>query len=350
MKPRTKKLLNFLFIFGTLAIVILVNVNGQEMTGAVDALRAISPIWIILCLSAYLTYLLFDTVSLWYFLKRAGHPVSFGRALFVGITGLYYSNITPGASGGQPMQIYYLNKSKVPIGIGTSALTVKYFCFQFMLMVIGTILWIAYGPFIAEQVGSSMWILVVGYAYNAVAVCGILLMAVSRRVVWFLMKLIIRLCAKLRIIKDPDSTATKWRDGLETFHSSIMMLKDKPLDFVIQLALGAVQILAQMLVTYFIYHAFRLEGHTYGQLTAIAVMLYISASYTPLPGASGAQEGVFSLYYAQIFPDGIRLMALLLWRFFTYYVSLIIGAVTTVGNGFAPGKKKQAVKDAPPES
>ena len=67
------------------------------------------------------------------------------------------------------------------------------------------------------------------------AVCGILLMAVSRRVVWFLMRLIIRLCAKLYVIKDPESAAVKWRDGLNTFHNSIMMLKDKPLDFLFQL-------------------------------------------------------------------------------------------------------------------
>ena len=344
MKPRAKQLLNFAFIFGTLAIVILISVNGQEMTGAVDALRAISPVWIILCTLAFLLFMTFDACSLWYFLRRSGHPISFGRALFVTITGLYYSNITPGATGGQPMQIFYLNKSKVPIGIGTSALTVKYFCFQFMLMVIGTILWIAHGPFIAEQVGSSMWILVVGYTYNAVAVCAILLMAVSRRCVWFIMRLVIKLCAKLRIVKDPDTTARKWRDGLELFHTSIMMLKKKPLDFVFQLVLGTLQLLSQMLVIFFLYHAFNLTGAGYTQITALAVMQYISASYTPLPGASGAQEGVFSLYFAQIFPDGIRLMAMLLWRFFTYYISLIIGAVTSVYSGFVPARKKKAEK------
>ena len=349
MKPHTKKLLNFLFIFGTLAIVILINVNGQEMSGAVDALRAISPVWIVLCLMAYLLYIGFDALSLWFYLKRAHQPISMGRALFVTIIGLYYSNITPGATGGQPMQIYYLNKSKVPIGLGTSALTVKYFCFQFMLMVVGTILWLTHGPFIAEQVGSSMWILVVGDVYNAVAVCGIVLMAVSRRVVWFLMRLIIRLGTKLRFIKDPDMTATKWRDGLELFHSSIMTIKKKPFDFLLQLLMGMLQLLSQMLVIFFIYHAFKLSGVGYTQLTALAVMLYISASYTPLPGASGAQEGVFSLYFAQIFPDGIRLMALLLWRFFTYYVSLILGAVVTVANGFVPGKKKAAKPDKKPE-
>lgn len=344
MKPRAKKLWNFAFIFGTLLIVILISVNGQEMTGAVDALRAVSPVWIVLCTLAYMMYTAFDTVSLWYFLRRSGHPITFRRALFVIIIGWYYSNITPGATGGQPMQIYYLNKSKVPIGIGTSALTVKYFCFQFMLMVVGTILWIAHGPFIAQQVGGSMWILVVGYAYNAVAVCAILLMAISRRCVWFLMKPIIKICSKLRIIKDPETTATKWRDGLETFHSSIMMLKKKPLDFVLQLALGTAQLLTQMLVIFFLFHAFNLTGAGYTQITALAVMQYISASYTPLPGASGAQEGVFSLYFAQIFPDGIRLMAMLLWRFFTYYLSLIVGAITTVANGFVPAKKKQTPK------
>lgn len=347
MKPGTRKLLNFAFIFGTLAIVILMNINGQEMSGAVEALKSIAPEWIILCLSGFLLYMGFDAFSLWFFLRRSGNPITMRRALFVTIIGLYYSNITPGATGGQPMQIYYMKKSNVPIGIGTSALTVKYFSFQFMLMVIGTILWLTHGEFIAEQVGSSMWILVVGYVYNAIAVCGILLMAVSRRVVWFLMRLIIRLCAKLHVIKDPEGAAVKWRDGLNTFHNSIMMLKDKPLDFLFQLMLGALQLLSQMAVTFFIYHAFNLSGVGYSQITALAVMLYISASYTPLPGASGAQEGVFSLYYAQVFPDGIRFMALLLWRFFTYYISLIIGAVVTVVNGFLPSQKKTKETDKP---
>ena len=125
MKPRAKQLLNFAFIFGTLAIVILISVNGQEMTGAVDALRAISPVWIILCTLAFLLFMTFDACSLWYFLRRSGHPISFGRALFVTITGLYYSNITPGATGGQPMQVYLMTKDGVSGGVAPSALTAR---------------------------------------------------------------------------------------------------------------------------------------------------------------------------------------------------------------------------------
>ena len=61
-------------------------------------------------------------------------------------------------------------------------------------------------------------------------------------------------------------------------------------------------------------------------LLAVALLLFVSASYTPLPGASGAQEGGFLLYYRGIFIGGTITVALLVWRFFTYYLFLLTGA------------------------
>lgn len=346
MKPRTKKILNFALIFGTLLIVMLIGFSGQEMGDAITALRSIGPGWIVLCVLSWAGYILMDAFSTWFFLRRQGYRIGLVYSLFVAITGIYYSNVTPGATGGQPMQVYYLKKRGVPIGIGTSTLTVKFFSFQFMLAVLGTVLWIGYRDFIARQVGSSMWILVVGYVYNLFSVGVVLLMAVNKNLVRSLLHLVVRLVAKLRLIKDPDAVRTKAEDVLETFHASVMMLARRPLDVVVQLLFGALQLLSLMAVIPFVYQAFSLAGQSYGQLTALGIMLYTSAAYTPLPGASGAQEGIFALYFAQVFPDGIRVMALLLWRFFTYYLSLLVGAVVSVVYGFVSGRRKE--KPAPP--
>lgn len=95
MKSRTKKILNFVLIFGTLALVLLVGINGQEMTGAVDALKAIAPVWIVLCVGAYLLYLCLDAYTIWHYLRCQGYKVSFRYALFNSIIGMYYSNVTP---------------------------------------------------------------------------------------------------------------------------------------------------------------------------------------------------------------------------------------------------------------
>ncbi|MBR4080392.1 MAG: flippase-like domain-containing protein [Clostridia bacterium] len=342
MNPRTKKILNFVLIFGTLAIVLIIGASGQELGSALDALRTIAPQWIVLCALSFVVYTVLDALIIWYFLHRQGYVITFGYALFVAIAGLYYSNVTPGATGGQPMQVYHLKQISIPIAIGTSALAVKYFCFHTMLMVLSTVLWIAHGPFIRAQVGSSMWILVFGYAYNAVAVLAVLLVATNKRWVRAIISWGLKLAVKLRLCKDPEGVRAKLEEGLETFHGSIMMLAQHPLDFIVQMILGGVQLLSHIIVIYFLYHAFGLTGSNYSQLTALGLLLYVSAAYTPLPGASGAQEGVFALYFSQIFPDGVRFMALLLWRFFTYYISLIVGAIVTVWQGFSANRSKKA--------
>ena len=350
MKSRTKKILNFVLIFGTLAIVLLVGINGQEMSSAVDALKSIAPEWIVLCVAAYLLHICLDASTIWHYMRTQGYKITFRYALFTSIIGMYYSNVTPGATGGQPMQVYYLKKKDVPIGIGTSALTVKFFCFQFMLAVLSTVLWIAYGDYIAVQTGSNIWILIVGYIYNIITVSFVLMMAISKRLVRFFIKLFIRIGTKLHLCKNPEAALVKWEDVLSTFHESVMSMRAHPKDFIIQLLLGGAILLAQMLPICLVYYAFGMTGSSYLELTTLGIMLYVSAAYTPLPGASGAQEGVFAIYFSKIFPDGIRLMALLLWRFFTYYIAILVGAVTSVASGFRKVKLSPEEEEQKPNA
>ena len=342
MKSGVKKLLNYALIFGTLIIVLLISANDQDLGAAFGAMRSIEGKWLVLCTVAFAGFMMMDALSIWYFLRRQGYrQVSLGYAVFVSITGLYYCNITPGASGGQPMQIYYLHKRGVPVGTGTSALVVRFFSFQFMLSVIATVLWIAHGPYIAEHVGSSMWIMIIGYVYNAVMVSFVVLVSVKKSIVGKVMGFIIRVGHKLHLIRNPEETRVKWLDVLDTFHDGIMVMKRRPLDFLIQIALGGLQLMSLMTVIWFVYRGLGLSGAGYGELVAVDVMEYISAAYMPLPGASGAQEGVFSIYFGRIFPGDLTLAALLTWRFFTYYISLIVGAVVTVGYGIATGTRKK---------
>lgn len=349
MKKKVGKVLNFVLIFGTLLVVLLVGINGQEMGNAVSAMRSMGTRWVVLALIAYFLFGAGDAFSLWFFLRRQGCRVSFCYLLFVANAGLYYSNITPGASGGQPMQVYYLHKKGVPLGLASSALMVRFFSFQAMLSVIVTVLWATHSSFVAEQIGSHMWILIVGYVYNLLLVCMLVLVALKKGIVRFFIRLFIKLGVKMHIVKDPAASTAKWEEALNTFHDSILLLKGHPLDLLVQLATGGAQLMALMTVLYFIYRGLGLEGVTYGQLMAMDVAQYVSAAYIPTPGASGAQEVSFSMYFGGIFPEGTgtRLAALLLWRFFTYYLSLIAGAIITVGYGWRVGKGRKAIMERP---
>lgn len=95
MKPRTKKILNFALIFGTLAVVLLIGVNGQEIGDAVTALKSVAPKWLIYCALAYMGFIGSDALSIHYYLRGQGYPISLAYSVYV-TCGAYYSNITPG--------------------------------------------------------------------------------------------------------------------------------------------------------------------------------------------------------------------------------------------------------------
>jgi uncharacterized protein (TIRG00374 family) len=311
----------------------IIGIKNNELSNLWPALKTLSLKWIFLCLAAYCLYFLLDALTLYYFLRKQHFPVTLKYAAFIAIIGLYYADITPGASGGQPMQIYYLKKRNVPIGVSTSALAVKFFCFQFMLLILGAIAWVWNSSFVAGQLAGIRWILVVGYIFNAISVSLVLLLAVNKRLVRFILYTCIKIGHKMHMCKDVHSSTVKWDGILSSFHASVDLIRNRPKELMVQLLLSGFQVIAHMTILVCVYFAFGLTGTSIGKLITMALLLYISAAYTPLPGGSGVQEGGFLLYFKTIIPDERIFTGMLIWRFFTFYLNLLSGASASVFQG-----------------
>lgn len=346
MKPRTKKILNFLLIFGTLAIVLFVSFKDADINEILHAFAQSAPKWIAVCFACYFLYILFDGLCIRSYLRYQGCHISIPYALFISIEGFYYSGITPGATGGQPMQVFYLSKRKVPIGLSTSALVIKQFCSQLALFVFDVVLWIWHRDFVNVTLGGNRWIFITGFAYNTFVLALLLLMAVNKRIVHALIIFCIKIGTKLHICKNPESSRVKWEDVMETYHSSIQLLIRRPLQLLLQIFLVFCQLFVFLATTCFVFNALHADMDFFEVLT-MSALLFTSAGYTPLPGASGAQEGFFSLFFSpMVSPQSLVFPALLLWRFFTYYLWLIVGAIATIFSGTITKDRKKAAEAA----
>lgn len=333
MKPNLKKLLNALLIFLPLLFIVIVAFSNDEMVNAWETLFTLNFKWVIAAFLGWFGCLLFDAIGFHYFLRKQNHSITLRYSLFVAAIGFYYSNITPGASGGQPMQIYYLNKKGIPVGIASSGISLKLFCSQFMVVLLASLLWLFNRDFAAQQLGGVRWIILIGGAINFAVVPAILLVALHRPLVQAMITFIIRIATKLRFIKQPDRVLLRISAILDTYHASILRLGRHPKQIILQLLLAGLSMLGLMSVTVSVYHAFGFNEVSWAQLFTIAFLLFLSVSYTPLPGASGAQEGGFLVFYQGIFTAGTIGLGLLVWRFFTYYMFLLAGAVITVIGG-----------------
>lgn len=350
MKPGARKLLSFLFILATLGLVVVVAFSNNEMTNAWETLFTLDPLWLAAALGCWFCYLLFDALGYHYFLRKQNHGMPVGFTLYISLVGFYYGNITPGASGGQPMQIYYMKKRGVPIGISTSGISMKFMCNQMMTVLFATVLWAANAAFIDVQLAGAKWAVVIGWIVNFAAVPLILLVALHRPLIQAVVNFGVRVGTRLRLIKDPEVACVRVNTTLDTYHASVLRLGRHPRQIAVQLLLSGLSMLGLMSVVICVYQAFGLSGTPWYRLLTVSFLLFLSASYTPLPGASGAQEGGFLVFYRGLFTSGTIGLALLVWRFMTYYLFLLVGAAVTIAVQLRSGGRKTLEKNGAGES
>lgn len=324
-KEKRSMLLNIGFIFLMLLLMLYLVSRAGDPKLILTAFTTINPWWLAGAVGCFAVHVLLEGLILRVFFYFQKVNISWGSCNLVGLIGMYYSSITPAATGGQPMQAFAFKKRGVPAGVGYSSLAVKFFCWQCALLLIGAGLWIAFGSQVYALLGKGVWLLALGFFFNSLMVSIVILLAINRNLVRAIIIFFVNLGYRLRLVKNREKTSSRMDAALFDFHSSVEILTQKPGQFLVLFLISMVQVTALMSVLYFIYRGFSLTAHNYPQILALQFLLYITASFTPLPGASGAQEGGFYLFFRSFFPHASLFAALLIWRFVTYYLFIIVG-------------------------
>lgn len=331
MKQFLKKWLGPIIIVVTLATVLIVSAVNGTLPEAIEAVRGANPLCMLLCVVCYLCFMLMNAVGVRSFLHKEGYDLTIGQSVSATLTGIYYSNITPGAAGGQPMQVHYLTKYGIPVGIGTSAIAVTYISWYLMRVVLVTVLGIVYWDSVMYNLGQYWPFLLAGYTYNVVMLIVLLLFSFSRRPVQLLVRFVSWIMQKLHLSKDPSKTAASLERTAERFHNSMQHLRSHNGEIVRQLLLGGLYMMFLVSILFFSFRGVGLTGGSYGEIVTLGLCQYISAAYMPTPGASGAQEGLFELYFGKMMPAGASLLAvMLIWRFMSFYLGMILGAIANL--------------------
>jgi uncharacterized protein (TIRG00374 family) len=343
-KQSRNKILNGAFILGTFALVLYFAISSGDFSRIGQAIITINPWWLLGGVGCFFIHMSMEGGLLYIFFRFQKITVKFRHCISVGLIGMYYSSITPAATGGQPMQVFALKRRGVAPGLTSSALAVKFFCWQCALLLLGAIAWTTNAGLVERSLGQGVWMVWLGFLLNGIAVAAVILLAISRNLVRAIIIFLVKVAHRLRIVKDVAKTSSRWDAALHDFHASVDILTKHPFQYLALFILSLVQVIGLMSAVYFVYRGFGLNAAPYINLLCIQLMLYIAASFAPLPGASGAQEGGFYLFFGAIFPQTILFAALLVWRFLTYYLSIIVGFAAVMVSSGSGGKRKKTPK------
>ncbi len=291
--------------------------------------------WILVALVLFFLAQVFDSMRIWVLIKRSTGQSRPWLSFKATVTQRFYDSITPLATGGQPFEIFYLNKRGLSASTATSVPLAKYifsqtffvaFAFVVILFNATNIINLQISPVIITM----CWI---GLSLNVLLILSIILLSVSKKIAPSIMVGLLKLCKKLHFIKDYRRTYAKIMHIVREYITTSRKFFSTPWVFISELLFSLFQNLTYFTIPFCIYTAIcGFHAEMWFQLLGVMVACDLTAGFMPLPGGSGVAElstksAFTNLFLAVGVSSGLGIWAMLLWRIFSYYGVLLEGVL-----------------------
>ena len=177
--------------------------------------------------------------------------------------------------------------------------------------------------------GIFLVFLIIGFLVNVLVLLLLFLVSYSNKINKFLIRLFINLLTFLKLIKSKQKILNKLNKTIEDFtNNSKILLNDKK-RFIKLISINCLALFCLYIVPLTVLFSLG-DYSSFNGITAIVLVSFVAiiSSYVPLPGGMGGQEYLFILLFGFYVDKPLLSSLMLLWRFITYYLPMIIGAIT----------------------
>ena len=270
------------------------------------------------------------SLSLYNLVHKFSKKYTKGSAFKLTLTTQFLNGVTPFATGGQPFQIYILKKDGIRIGDSTNIIMQNFIVYQIALVLLG-VLAITYNYFfhIFKDSGLLKDLVTVGFIINTLVTIGLFIIAFAKKLNKYVVRKAVILLNKLHIVKNKETTMEKWSESLENFHEGAKLLMKDKKSFIYNIVLNFLSLVCLYLVPLTIVYGMG-DFTSFTGLESVVASAYVNliGAFVPIPGGTGGLEYSYIAFYGNFITGSVLNASMIMWRFLTYYLGLIIGAIT----------------------
>lgn len=280
-----------------------------------------------------------ESVIISYMMSTIKQKAHFGHCLLYSFVGFFFCCITPMAAGGQPAQLYYMQKDHIPIPVATSVLLLVTITYKMVLVIIGAFVLIFRPAIMIQALQPVLGWCYLGMALNTVCVGFMLLLAFHPTMAKSMIMAITRLLRKVHLIKT-DRFIDKVDRAMQQYQDVAAFFRTHKMVVFKVLMITLLQRLLLFYVTYLTYRSFGLRGTGFATVTLLQGMISVAVEMLPLPGGMGISEKLFLVIFAPICGTA-TLPVMIVSRGLGYYTQLIISALLTLVAHFVIVRKRE---------
>ena len=330
-----KRVLQIALFLAVMLLTFYALFSGRDLSEIGLAIMSMSFWYLIPSIALAVFFVCAEGFMIWYLLRsmkaqKEGYKASsLPRCIQYSFIGFFYSGITPSATGGQPVQLYYMNKDGNRGSDSTVVLMTVAVAYKFVLVVMGLGILLFWMHPLRQELGSYFPLYLLGLALNVILVILILGVMLFPKVILKLALLFEGLFIRLKIWKSSEKREEKINGFIDSYQQAVTWLKDHK---------GS--LLVVIFVTFYL--GFGLQGSGAMKVILLQAAVYIAVDMLPLPGAQGITELMYQAVFVHVFTGAYLIPSMLVSRGINFYFLLIVSLVIVLVNRFVFDRKKTA--------
>lgn len=319
----------FVLLIGLTVFTICSQSASFTREGFWEYVRAAHPAGLAAAALCTLLYILLEGLALLTICRALGYRRGVGQGVLYSAADIYFSAITPSATGGQPASAVLMMRSGIPAAPTAVALLINLVLYTLSILLMAAA-GLALHPGLLKLFGPASRILIwVGAGTQVALLAGLTLLIFHEPIFLRLADWALKIGHKLHLIRDIESRKQKYAELRDDYQQCSGALRGQWKLILLSFVFNLAQRLAIVLSPVCVYLAEGGNGARTGEAFAAQTMVILGSNAVPLPGSVGVADYLFLDGYRSLAQSPVLLE--LLSRAISFYSCVVLcGALLLV--------------------
>lgn len=286
--------------------------------------------WLLAAVLCVFMFILLEGLSIRYIAEKLGYKRGYYQSFIYSAADIYFSAITPSASGGQPASAYFMVKDKIPMSVTTITLVLNVMQYTASLSVIaGACFLLRPGYFFTFDSWSRL-LITLGVVFQVGLTILFALLIFFPNIIKKCSEGVINLLFRMKLLRKRRKKLNKLYNMMQEYQECAVIIKKSPAMIGVAFLLNLLQRVFVVAVTYCVYMGSGQTGHSFIDIMTMQGYVLIGSNSIPVPGAVGIADYLFFDGFKDIFTDPAN--GEILSRGLSFYVCIIVCGGLTLGH------------------
>lgn len=328
MDPKKRKFLwNGIVFTGIMLVTFWSIFRNQNLPEVLQMIRKLTFPSLIIAVGLAVAFVAAEGGMICFLLRNTGVKIRVFRCVEYSFIGFFFSGLTPSATGGQPMQLYYMKKDGIDLSVSSVVLMVVATIYKFVLVIIAAGIYVFWRGQLKEYLKEFYWLFFLGAFLNVLLVALLLMVMCVPEIIRSILYKAEKLLVRIKVLKASESRKMRIDQFLDSYAQTVCYLKGHKKVIAVTILGTFLQRSCMFVLTYVIYQGMGLQGTEAVVIILLQASIYIAVDMLPLPGAQGITEAMYRKVFENIFQGTYLISSMCITRGISFYLIMIISAV-----------------------